>query len=593
MLKKKTSFIEPVQKSSIRRQSKFQKVQKPSHVNLKPTVVKVKKPPQPVLKPNVVHVQKPPPVNIKSTIVNVQKTPPSIHKQTVVKSPSVSHKIVSVPKSPVSRKKVVTVQKSSSIVSVPRRASIVSVPRKASIVSVPRKASIVSVPRKASFLRVPRKTSIVSVPRKASIVNVKKTPSIVSIKKTPSFIHIPTRTLKRKVSVGNIKLQYSNEYDIPLDPMKCYATGRGLTEATAMRKAIIVLHARNALGAPWDFPLQSLQCELVSMVTDEVTGCLLEQSESDQHTISFEPHVKGMHLLRVKLKGQHIMGSPFSVAVGYPVIPIGTPMLMFRDIKTPRGIAVNVERDEVIVAEMNAHCISIFSPSGEKIRSFGSYGASYGNFKYPRSVALDGEGNILVVDTKNSRIQKFTEDGRFITAVGTKGKEVLQFSDVKGIAYNPANEKVYITDKRRVQVLNSDLSFHNLFLKKGKRYFQNPWGIACNSGGDVYVADSQANEIDVFTSEGAYLRKIDCHGKKRSRLKQPANIAIDRNDIVFVSEHQSNSISVFTAEDQFLKSFGKKGKEAGSFRSPRGLAVDNYGIVYVCDMDNNRIQLIG
>ena len=48
-------------------------------------------------------------------------------------------------------------------------------------------------------------------------------------------------------------------------------------------------------------------------------------------------------------------------------------------------------------------------------------GSGRGQFERPSGVAVDGEGCILVVDSDNHRIQKFTAEGKFLTAVGTKG----------------------------------------------------------------------------------------------------------------------------------------------------------------------------
>ena len=78
-------------------------------------------------------------------------------------------------------------------------------------------------------------------------------------------------------------------------------------------------------------------------------------------------------------------------------------------------MAVN-QRGEIIVAECNARCISIFSPTGEKLQSFGSRGSGPGQFNYPCGVAVDGDGNILVM--VSYCIQKFTSNGKFITKVG-------------------------------------------------------------------------------------------------------------------------------------------------------------------------------
>ena len=90
-------------------------------------------------------------------------------------------------------------------------------------------------------------------------------------------------------------------------------------------------------------------------------------------------------------------------------------------------------------------------------------------FKNPCGVAVDGEGNILVADCHNHRIQKFTGEGQFLAAVGTQGSGHLQFDYPAEIAFNTSNNKVYVADNfnHHVQVLNSDLTFSSTFGKKG------------------------------------------------------------------------------------------------------------------------------
>ena len=93
-------------------------------------------------------------------------------------------------------------------------------------------------------------------------------------------------------------------------------------------------------------------------------------------------------------------------------------------------------------------------PCGEKLLSFGKHGSGQGEFNCPRGVAVDGEGNILVSDGGNLRIQKLTAEGKFL-AGGTGGREALQ------LAYNAKNRMVYVVEgwNHRVQILNSDLTF--------------------------------------------------------------------------------------------------------------------------------------
>ena len=82
---------------------------------------------------------------------------------------------------------------------------------------------------------------------------------------------------------------------------------------------------------------------------------------------------------------------------------------------------------------------------------------------------MDGEGNVLVVDGWNHRIQKFTVEGKFLTTMGTEGSGRLQFKDPHGITFNTNNNKVYVADREnnRIQVLNSDLTFSRTFGKSG------------------------------------------------------------------------------------------------------------------------------
>ena len=229
-----------------------------------------------------------------------------------------------------------------------------------------------------------------------------------------------------------------------------------------------------------------------------------------------------------------IYGEDMTLESNYlsPVENLGAPILTIGGVDRPWGVAVN-QRGEVVVAEWEGHRVSVFSPSGEKLRSFGTHGSGPGEVLRPREAAVDGEGNILLADLNLS---------------GTFGRS-----------------------------------------GSGKGQFDNPWGIACDSTGKVYVADCYNHRIQVFTAEGKFLHKLGRRGQGRGELDKPVGIAIDTSGMVYVSERGSHCVSVFTSESQFVTSFGRKGDGPGEFEDPYGLAVDNSGVVYVCDY--NRVQL--
>ena len=166
--------------------------------------------------------------------------------------------------------------------------------------------------------------------------------------------------------------------------------------------------------------------EVESENTSKKTKCVVKKTESSQYEISYQPTSRGRHQLHIKVEGEHIKGSPFPVIVKLPVQKLGTPTKTISGLDQPCGLAVNKGGD-IIVAEYGGHCVSIFSPAGEKIKSFGSHGSKNGQFNFPTGVAVDGDDNILVADCWNHRIQKFTSDGNFITAVGKEGNKQLEF----------------------------------------------------------------------------------------------------------------------------------------------------------------------
>ena len=329
------------------------------------------------------------------------------------------------------------------------------------------------------------------------------------------------------------------------------------------------------------------------LITTEVQNAKKLASELEEELNIEEAVVEEMSTV-VKVEGQHIRGSPLTISAKSPVEKIRTQILSLRGVKKPWGVAIN-QRGEVTVTEESGDCVSVFSPSGEKLRTFGTYGSDQEQFQWPRGVALDGEYNILVADCYFNRIQKFTPEGQFLTAVGAKGKGPLQFNYPIDIVLNAVKKKVYVTDcwNHCVQVLNSDLTFSSSFGKPGsdKGQFAYPHGIACDSTGKVYVADCNNYRVQVFTAEGKFLKMFGRRGAGRGELSYPVGVAIDSNDMVYVSEYGNGRVSVFTSEGVFVTSFGSHGEGPGQFKAPYGVAVDNSGVVYVCDLYNNRVQI--
>ena len=387
--------------------------------------------------------------------------------------------------------------------------------------------------------------------------------------------------------------QFGKIYTCPASPERCYATGKGLEVATVGEQATATLHAMDADGKECEQPLLNTNCELVSVTGGPTVKAAIQKKEKNKYTISYQPTHRGRRQLHIKVEGIPIRGSPFAVVARFPIQKLGTPIKTIGGLNRPWGVAVN-QRGNIIVAENGGHCISIISPSGEKIRKFGSEGSAQGQFNEPRGVAVDGDDNILVVDGSNHRIQKFTGDGKFLTAVGRNGSKHLEFKYPSSVEVNHRNRMVYICDRgnNRIEILNADLTFSSSFgSHDNDGQFDFPCDVALDSTGNVYVADGGGCRIQVFTAEGKFLRKFGKKGSGDGELNWPTSVSIDSDDIVYVTD-DNHRVSMFTSEGQFLRSFGTFGEGPGQFNNPNGIAVDRDGLVYVSDARNNRIQIV-
>ena len=378
-----------------------------------------------------------------------------------------------------------------------------------------------------------------------------------------------------------------------VDPAKCHATGRSLETATVGEKSTATVQAVSGNGCPCLEPIESLECELESMLTGARVRGEVKERGKGQYEISYQPVTKGRNLLHVRLCGLNIRGSPFDMRVVSPVEDLGVPIQTFGGFGSPWGVAFN-HAGEIVVSDVNR--VSVLSSNGTKLRSFGTRGSGPGQFRYPWGVAVDDEGNILVADRDNHRIQKFTNDGQFLASVGTKGTGPLQFSSPRDVTFNTHNKKVYVVDNAndRIQVLNSDLTFSNIIgEKRGSKSgeFAYPWGVTCDSTGNVYVADSANNRIQVFTASGKFLRKFGRCGNGEGELNYPMGVAVDSRGMVFVNDSKNHRVSMFTTGGRFVKSFGQCGTKPGEFIYPIGLAVDDYDVLCVCDNGNGRVQI--
>ena len=222
------------------------------------------------------------------------------------------------------------------------------------------------------------------------------------------------------------------------------------------------------------------------------------------------------------------------------------------------------------------------------ILEWGGYSTSdLGKFYHPQQIAVDDERNIYVADTGNSRIQKFTYDGQFLSSWELHVFDNGGKQSPVGIAIYENNVYVVDEEQHTVQKFDND---GNFILKWGgygteNGQFIEPRGITIDSNGIVYVADSKNHRIQIFTSDGEFLSTFGKGGFGESKLKTPVDVAV-YEDFIYVSDSIGYKIAKYTSDGIFLKSFEYV---SGSVVKPGGLAADPDGNIYFVDAFNYRV----
>ena len=324
------------------------------------------------------------------------------------------------------------------------------------------------------------------------------------------------------------------------------ADGKGLKAGTVARKAQFNLITRNVERKQCHDERDRVTVEIKDEQEREcVTEVRIDDNKDGIYKISYFPRVQGTIKLLVKVNGEHIHGSPFTVIVKSfqvkPVLCIGKQGSDEGVFKYPYEVAVN-DRDEILVADQCNHRVQVFDSYGTFLRSFGHRGENAGEFSRPVGVAINKDRYIFVADNGNNRIQIFSWEGRHLGSFGGKGS------------------------------LDSQLC--------------HPWGLSLDSTGNVIVADTGNKLIKIFTPDGKFVMKIGGQGS----LSLPIH-CVQCGEYFLVSDSSEHCIKVFNREGHFQYKFGKKGERNGEFNKPRFLSVTQSKHLLVCDQDNHRIQV--
>ena len=413
-----------------------------------------------------------------------------------------------------------------------------------------------------------------------------------------SFILKTNATEARKALNSLCKLTTA-----PYPPL-CTAVGEGLYHPRVNRLCTVILCTKDRSGEPC---LEGGERLFVQLKVTASGGALLpldiRDNQDGSYSINFRPHVKGEHQLVVAIRGQHISGSPFPLMVDggreygrFGVVSHywGSEGAGNGQFCRPWGICCD-QQGNIIVGDRSNHRIQVFDMNGQLKFKFGSEGNRPGQFNRPAGVAVTREGHVVVADKDNHRIQVLKIDGTFLFMFGSKGGNDGQMIYPYDVAVNHMDGRIAVTDtgNHRLLIFNHDGILLGKFGYKGYLcgHFDSPRGIAFNDDGHIIVSDFNVHHILVIHPDGTTARILGSQGSGNGQFMRPQGIAVDHMGNFVITDTRNNRIVIMHPTGHFITKFGTSGTAPGQFDRPTSVCVLPDGRIAVVDFGNSRVQL--
>ncbi len=269
---------------------------------------------------------------------------------------------------------------------------------------------------------------------------------------------------------------------------------------------------------------------------------------------------------------------PHKVDPDWPKLPAGWTFQ-----ETP-GVAVD-SREHVYVLHRGEHPIMEFDREGKFVRSWGD-----GVFLRAHGLKVDPEGNLWVVDDGGHTVMKMDAAGRVRMILGRKGQSGEtheNFNRPTDVAFAP-NGDFYVSDgygNSRVVKFSKDGRFLKAWGKKGtaEGEFNTPHAVAVDRQGRVYVGDRENRRLQVFDAEGKFLAQW-------KHVGSPWGLFLTADQSLYLCDGYANRVLKLSLDGNVLGTTAGPGKLAGQLDFAHHLAVGPSGSIYVAEIKNWRAQ---
>ncbi|MGH9627550.1 MAG: hypothetical protein ACRD7E_04285, partial [Bryobacteraceae bacterium] len=252
--------------------------------------------------------------------------------------------------------------------------------------------------------------------------------------------------------------------------------------------------------------------------------------------------------------------------------------------------------------------------SGERLFGGDGLPATMARLNTPIGLARDSLGNLLIVDSLNTRLRKLDTAGQLTTFAGRSESDEpegdlltsIYLKSPAGIAIDSRGTLCMAeTDEHRIRCISAagvvwifagtgEAGFRGDNGPAAEALLHSPTALAFDLSGNLYVADTGNERIRKIVPSG-FISTVAGGGTAAgdgpalaAQLLQPAGVAVDRSGNIFFSESGSNRIRKVNAAGQITT---LADAQAG-LKQPQGLRVDEAGNLYFADTGNHQVRRI-
>ena len=380
-----------------------------------------------------------------------------------------------------------------------------------------------------------------------------------------------------------------------------------LTMCLQQRRRALLTTYRNARDKIVSRPTEQARKELIGLKTETETRLLMNELRELQEKLLVEIEQKLIEVrapqpeTQIEFRGNcgHLeqvieaLGEVIEVEVPVvprygemrPIVAVGKKGKAPGDLWNPNGVAIDGKTNLIYVAEGSDFCrISIFSESGAFINAF-----SHEDMTEPYGIAIHRD-SLYVTDREAHTVFKFKieADMRLVAKLGCEGSGMGQFSYPYGLTVS-TNGDVFVADSNnnRIQILDDSLHFQTLITHQT---LELPLDVKLTPD-EVYVLGNASLCIVVFSRAGEKIRSLITQGMGM-QIALAEFFCLDRKQNLLISEWENSQVRIFSNEGTHLHTIGTRGHEIGMLFYPQGIVLTkNLKLIIVSNNNNYRLQI--